>query len=255
MPGDDLAPIFAIRFSSHRIINPLDDGKLAALGAGLHLSPEQRLLDLACGTGELLTTWSRDHGVSGHGVDLSSVFVARARDRAEQLGVADRVTFEQRDASDYIADEKADVGGCLGADWIGGGTEGTVALLERNVVPGGLILLGQPFWQELPPNDEIARACGQASLGIYLELPDLLTNFRGLGFDLVEMVCADQDSWDRYTAAQWWNIRQWLDHDDASGSSEDLIAALQEELSAGPSRYARYRRRYLGWGVFALRSH
>jgi cyclopropane fatty-acyl-phospholipid synthase-like methyltransferase len=30
------------------------------------------MLDLACGSGELLCTWARDHGVSGTGVDIST---------------------------------------------------------------------------------------------------------------------------------------------------------------------------------------
>jgi SAM-dependent methyltransferase len=256
-PGEsmeDLAPIFTIRFSSHRIINPLDDAKLAALGAGLHLEPEHRVLDLACGTGELLNTWARDHGVSGHGVDLSSDFIARAQARADELGVASRVTFEQRDAENYVGSEQVEVGACLGADWIGGGSDGTVALLERNVVPGGLILIGQPFWNETPPDEQTARECGQGSVDAYPELSDLLAHFSATGYDIVEMVCADAGSWDRYTTAQWWNIRQWLDHAPHAPTDLELVEQLRDELVQGPVRYALFRRRYLGWGVFALRA-
>jgi hypothetical protein len=68
------------------------------------------------------------------------------------------------------------------------------------------------------------------------------------------MICADESGWDRYTAAQWWNIRQWLDSQESAGADHDLLVALHEELRDGPRQYARYRRRYLGWGVFALRA-
>lgn len=57
-----------------------------------------RVLDLASGSGEMLCTWARDHGVTGSGVDISTVFTEQARARADELGVADRVNFIHGDA-------------------------------------------------------------------------------------------------------------------------------------------------------------
>ena len=54
---------FLVREGDQRILNPFTPEKLATLGAALHLRPGTRLLDLACGKGELLCTWARDHGV------------------------------------------------------------------------------------------------------------------------------------------------------------------------------------------------
>jgi len=62
------------------------------------------------------------------------------------------------------------------------------------------------------------------------------------------MVLASQDDWDRYTAAQWLNIRRWLD----ANPDDELAGQMRAELTSAPARYARYRREYLGWGVFAL---
>ena len=56
--------------------------KLAALGEALQLAPGTRLLDLASGSGEMLCTWARDHGITGTGVDISTVFTEQARSRA-----------------------------------------------------------------------------------------------------------------------------------------------------------------------------
>jgi ubiquinone/menaquinone biosynthesis C-methylase UbiE len=70
---------FLIRESSHRIIDPITSEKLATLGAALRLQPGTRLLDLACGKGELLCTWARDHGVAGVGVDISEARYAAAQ--------------------------------------------------------------------------------------------------------------------------------------------------------------------------------
>ena len=111
----DLDRRHTIRETSHRILNPFTPEKLATLGDALFLPPGARVLDLASGKGELLCTWARDHGVSGVGVDISTVFVAAARARAEELGVSDRVRFEHADASSYRAADPVDVACCIGA--------------------------------------------------------------------------------------------------------------------------------------------
>src|SRR5882672_4841424 len=127
---EDLARQFTIRGSSHRIHNPLTPGKLAALGAALRLSPGTRVLDLACGSGEMLCTWARDQGFTGTGVDISSIFIDSARQRAKELSVEDKVRFVHGDASGYVAREPVGLAACVGATWIGGGVAGTVGLLR-----------------------------------------------------------------------------------------------------------------------------
>ena len=80
---------FVIRESSHRIHNPFTSEKLATLGRALYLSPGTSVLDLACGSGEMLCTWARDHRLTGTGVDVSTAFIGAARARAIKLDVAD----------------------------------------------------------------------------------------------------------------------------------------------------------------------
>ncbi|MFF3307442.1 SAM-dependent methyltransferase [Streptomyces sp. NPDC002952] len=244
----DLPRIFSIRESSHRIHNPLTDDQLATLGRALHLAPESRVLDLASGSGELLCTWARDHRIMGTGVDISTVFTERARARAVELGVSDRVGFVHGDAGGHVSDEPVDVAACIGATWIAGGPSGTVELLARSVRPGGLLLIGEPYWRRLPPDQESVEACHAADRSDFLLLPELIEQFTGLGYDVVEMVLADQASWDRYRAAQWLNLRRWLDRNPA----DELAAEVRAELDNAPANYTRYEREYLGWGVFAL---
>ncbi|GGV24674.1 hypothetical protein GCM10010277_05090 [Streptomyces longisporoflavus] len=244
----DLPRIFTIRESSHRLHNPITPGKLAALGQALHLEPGTRVLDLAGGSGELLCTWARDHGVTGTGVDISTVFTEKARARAAELGVADRVTFVHGDAVGFVADEPVDVAACVGATWIGDGVAGTVELLGESLRPGGLTLIGEPYWRREVPDQETAEACHARGKDDFLVLPELIEQFGELGYDVVEMVLADQDSWDRYQAAQWLNLRRWLDRN----PGDELADEVRAELTTAPARYARYQREYLGWGVFAL---
>ncbi|MGW6529426.1 SAM-dependent methyltransferase [Streptomyces venezuelae] len=244
----DLPRSFTIRESSHRICNPFTSDKLALLGQAISPAPGTRMLDLASGKGEMLCTWARDHGVSGTGVDISTVFLDAARERAAELGVADRVDFVHADASGHVADEPVGIAACIGATWIGSGVAGTVELLRRSLAPGGTMLIGEPYWRREPEDQTVVEGCHMARKDDLLTLPELLKQFGDLGCDVVEMVLADQDSWDRYVTAQWLNIRRWLD----ANPDDELADEMRAELTAAPVQHARYQREYLGWGVFVL---
>jgi SAM-dependent methyltransferase len=244
----DIPRIFTIMEGAHRIHNPITADQLATLGRALRLREDDRLLDLGSGSGEMLCTWARDHGIRGTGVDMCQLFTQQAKARAEELGVAEKVAFLHDDAAGYVAAEKVDVAACVGATWIAGGVAGTVELLSRSLGDGGLILIGEPYWRRVPETEEIARGCLAQAIADFLPLPDLIASFGPMGYDVVEMVLADQDGWDRYEAAKWLTMRRWLD----ANPEDELAREVRAKLTSEPERHARYTRDYLGWGIFAL---
>ncbi|MCW7754371.1 class I SAM-dependent methyltransferase [Desulfobotulus sp. H1] len=244
----DIPRIFNITESAHRIHNPFTSEKFATLGAALRLEPGARILDLGSGSGEMLCTWARDYGIMGTGIDMSPLFTGQATLRAEELGVSDKVTFIHDDAAGHVSDDKVDVAACVGASWIGGGISGTLELLTRSLRTGGIVLIGEPYWRQLPPTEDVARGCLANAISDFLVLPELLVSFRDLGYDVVEMVLADQDGWDRYEAAKWLTMRRWLE----TSPEDELVHEVRAKLTSEPERYATYTREYLGWGVFAL---
>jgi SAM-dependent methyltransferase len=233
--------------ADHRILDPFTDAHLLELARVARVGAGTRVLDLACGKGEMLCRWAQEFGSSGVGVDLSPVFAEAARKRAVELGVADRVGIEQADASSYRPAPGAfDIAACVGATWIGGGLAGTIELLRPAVPPTGLLLIGECFWREPPPAD-VRAAYGDTDA--IVDLPGLLDRFEQAGTDLVEMVLADEHSWDRYAAAQWWALRRWLDeHPDDPRAQQ--VREFRDEARRG---HLAHQRRYLGWGVFVLR--
>ncbi len=244
----DIPRIFTITESAHRIHDPFTPEKLATLGAALRMEAGQRVLDLGSGSGEMLCTWARDHGITGTGVDMSPLFTEQAKRRAEELGVASQVEFIHSDAAGYVSEEKANVAACVGATWIGGGVAGKIELLERSMLEGGMMLIGEPYWRKSPPTDDVAKGCLAHSISDFSTLPELLGSFDQLGCDVVEMVLADQDGWDRYEAAKWLTMRRWLE----DNPDDEMADEVREKLTSEPARYAAYTREYLGWGVFAL---
>ncbi len=232
----------------HRILNPLVEPQLRLLGEIVGAGPETRLLDLACGKAELLCRWAEWFGSAGVGVDLSGVFSAAARARAAELGVAHRVEIVTGDAAVYQAEPGGfDIVGCIGATWIGGGLAGTVELLRPALRAGGLMLIGEPFWNE-PPTPECVAALHLAS-DDFTSLEGTFDRLDIAGLELVEMVLATPETWDRYEASQWMTVTDWLAANPLDPDHDAMVHFRDDNRRT----YLRWGRRYLGWGVFVAR--
>jgi hypothetical protein len=113
---------------------------------------------------------------------------------------------------------------------------------------GGLLLIGEPYWIETPPMDAYeAMGVGKDD---FASLDGTLDRFEESEVELIEMVLADQNSCDRYVAAQWITLSDWLRDNPSDPDAEGIRTWLNKERRA----YLQYGRHYLGWGIFVLRS-
>jgi SAM-dependent methyltransferase len=234
--------------SSHRILNPLSFDKVLLLGDICRIAKGTRLLDLACGKGEMLCIFARDLGASGVGIDIHAPHLADARARATELGVERAVTFIEGDAGDPPElGGGFDIVSCIGATWIGGGLSGTLELMRQRVVPGGWLLVGEVYWAEPPPPHVKQKyATGQG----FADLAGTLDRFEAADLELVEMVLASPEDWDRYAASQWLNVSDWL----AANPDDAEAPEILEERNSSRRGYLADERSCLGWGVFVLRA-
>jgi hypothetical protein len=220
------------------------------LGKICDVSAETELLDLACGKRELLCQWAARHGATGTGVDVSEVFVEDARERSTELDIADQVTFERTDATEYpVETHDVDVASCIGASWIGGGLVGTLDLLNRATRDdSSLLVVGESFWIEKPPHEAV-QALADGDEDQFTLLPDLLDRAQQAGYEPVEMIRASVDGWDRYVAKQWKTVDRHLRNNPDDPDRKALYQWIDDNRSA----YLEYGRQYLGWGAFVFR--
>jgi hypothetical protein len=137
---------------------------------------------------------------------------------------------------------------CLGATWIGGGLAGTLDLMKTALKPrDGWLLVGEPYWHGPPSPDALAATGWEADQ--FATLGGTLARFEAAGLELVEMVLASHDDWDRYEAAQWLAVERHLRENPDDPDAD----ALRAWMRANRAAYLHHGRATLGWGVFVLR--
>jgi len=227
------------------ILNPLSESKLLQLGDICRLSSGMTQLDLACGKGEMLCRFAHRHGLTGTGIDIYPPFIEAARLRAAELGVSDSVAFQVADAASDSSGATYDLVSCIGATWIGGGLSGTLEMMTQRLSPGGSILVGEVFWAA-EPDPDLRRE--QEALQTFSDLTGTVDRIEAAGLELVEMVLANQDDWDRYQSSQWLAAHEWA----RANPDDPDLEEIQRMTAEFRRSYLSDLRASMGWGVFVL---
>lgn len=238
LPGTDLDALWEpFRFfeAGHHlmdIMNPLSSDGLDGIVAAIDRQPAERLLDIACGHGELLLRVAASSdleppdadGARLTGVDLSPWTLRRAHDRLDAAKIgADLVLGDGARYVDRHTDRMWDVITLIGASWIWGGFEPSVGALVRHLGPGGRLAIGEVVASSPEARDRLAPVYGTPPTGA--ELRAALER-AGL-IDLTVIPTTGQD-WRDYDDRVMHGIRQWLQ----TFPDDRGFLRLQEEYEA-----------------------
>ena len=204
----DIPRIFNITESAHRIHNPITPEKLATLGAALRLESGARVLDLGSGSGEMLCTWARDHGVIGigTGIDLSQLFTKEANAVLKNSASLIKSIHPWR-CSWLCLGREGQCGSLSRCHLIAGGVAGTIELLAQSLRPRGYSSSASPSGGSCCRRKMLPGGVMRAQFQTFSCFRTSLV-FVHLGYDVVEMVLADQTVGTNTEAAKWLTLTQ-----------------------------------------------
>jgi SAM-dependent methyltransferase len=239
---------FDITHRDHIVCNPLSLAKLDELVGLLAVPAGARVLDIACGKGELLLRLVERSGAHGVGVDRSPHAVRDARALAAARVPDAAVTFLEDDGAAYAAAPgTVDLAMCVGASWVFGGHRGTLRALARWVRPGGQVLVGEPYWRQLPEPAYLA-ASGLAADSFATHAENVAIGLEE-GLTPLYTLVSNEDDWDRYEALQWRAAERYAT---AHPEDPDVPDLLAQERHARDT-YLRWGRTTLGWALYLFR--
>jgi ubiquinone/menaquinone biosynthesis C-methylase UbiE len=229
------------------IVNPSSADKLQKAGAILGLQPGQQVIDFGCGFGETLALWADKYGINGIGIDVRENACERATNKLAGRNLSERIQIVCADASKYdFSAGEYDCAICIGATFIWeGGFRQTIQTLKRAAKPGGRLVIGEATWKSslVPPQVAIKEN--------FATEQDLLKIIGDEGYDLMYMIHASPDDWDRYEADNWYGLTRWLDenpgHPDWDQVADHLHRSQEEYLTIG--------REFYQWGLYILTPH
>lgn len=240
---------FGITHADHVVCNPTSPERLDELIGLLDLAPGAHVWEAACGKGELLVRLAERRGIRGTGVDLSPYEIAAARERAAARVPTAELTFIEGDAAAHPPEPASvDLAVCLGASWIWGGHRGTLAALRGFARPGGLVLVGEPYWRREP--DPAYLVAAELAAADFSTLHGNVEIAAEEGFTLLDALPSRDEDWDRYEFLQVRAAERYaLAHPDDSDVGELLARARR-----GTDAYLRWGRDTLGWAIYLFQA-
>ena len=245
----DMWKYFGITHTDHTVMNPMSHAKTEELIECLRLADNGRVLDLACGKAEFLCLVAERYEVTGVGLDLSPVTIEAARRNVAARDLNDRIELLHMDGGEYEPDRGAtvDLASCIGASWIYEGHKGTLAALIGMAKPGGLVLVGEPFWKK-EPDPEYLKQTGQDA-GLFGTHRSNVQTGVDLGLSFLYTVVSNEDDWNRYEGLQWQAAERYAAAHPDDSDFEELLQITSKNRDA----YLRWGRDCLGWAMYLFR--
>lgn len=236
---------YAVVESGHELQNPTSPEKIHRLGEVLGLDASSRVLDVGGGKGGPAVLLASEHRCRITSVERSSEFAAAARRRVEAAGVGELVEVVESDAKEFSIEPGAyDAALCIGASFAFDGLVPTVRALAKAVPSRGLIAVGEPYWRAWPLPE--APAEGDE----FLPLAETVERLESAGAEVVSLIAASEDDWDRYVSQHWLALEEWL----AANPDDPQAGEFRERGRRERERFLRWERGLLGWAIFVARA-
>jgi cyclopropane fatty-acyl-phospholipid synthase-like methyltransferase len=233
---------YVVAEATHELQNPTSKQKVLLLGQRLGLGRESRVLDIASGRGGPALLLAETFGCRIRGVEISPDFRAAAVARAAEAGLSELVSFELGDgAAVGFEPEEYDAALCLGASFVFGSLADTVDALSPAVLPGGHVVVGEPYWRTLQLPDDYAERDE-----LWTTLEGTVTIFETSGLPVVSVIASSEDDWDRYETLHWQSVERWL----ADNPDDPDAPDVRSRYEGNKRTHLRHRRDVLGWAIF-----
>lgn len=130
------------------------------------------------------------------------------------------------------------------ASFVWGGLEGTLERLVPTARPGGHVVVGEPYWRQLPLPHGFEPHRDEVGL---VSLEETAAHFRAAGLDLTAIVASSEEDWDRYESLHWRSVEEWL----AQNPDDPDAAEIGRMHRESRKRYLTWQRDLMGWAIFA----
>jgi ubiquinone/menaquinone biosynthesis C-methylase UbiE len=246
----DIWKFFDITHRDHLLCNPLNLDKVDEIIGLLRLPPDAHVLELAAGKGEFLIRLIEQYRVSAVAVDISPHCIRDFRHKMGQRAPEADVALLQMGGADYQPQpgERFDLAVCMGASWIFDGHQGTLAALQKMIKPGGLILVGEPFWKKEP--DPAYLQAEDFQRNIFGDHYDNMKTAEALGLTLLHTIVSDDNDWDRYEGLQWQAAVRYAQANLDDPDNPELL----RRVAKGRETYLRWGRETLGWALYLFQA-
>ncbi len=199
MEADDLTLLYELFEDTPR----QGPGSLETTRRALRLLPDslrlERVLDLGCGTGGSTIVLAEDTGAHVTAVDIHPPFLATLRARAEDLGLADRITTVVADMGDA-----ASLGTGFDLIWAEGsaysiGFENALRRWRPLLRPAGCLVVTELVWFAARPAERAREffACEYPDMS---EAATRIDQARSVGFRLLGSFRLPDEDWHAYYA-------------------------------------------------------
>ncbi len=245
----DTWKFYDITLKKHLVCNPTSEAKLVHLVRLLDLPKGAGVVDIACGKGEFLIRLAEQYEVRGLGVDISPYCIEDCKKKATVRLYKPNIKFTQMDGAEFGPEPPAslDLAACIGASWVFKDHNETLKTLKSWVVPGGLIVVGEPFWLH-DPLQEYLDASGSQREDFGTHVDNVKVGEKH-GLQLVYTIVSDKNDWDQYEGLQWLATDEYA----RQNPNDPDITELMNRVTSGKNIYLKWGRDTIGWAIYIFR--